>query len=73
MGDELYEHETKQTMTREEAAARLHQLADDLARHNQVRIDHGDREVVVSVPDEVQLKFEVEAGSKSELEVSISW
>ncbi len=73
MGDELYEHETKQTLTREEAAARLHQLADDLARHNQVRIDHGDREVVVSVPDEVQLKFEVEAGSKSELEVSISW
>ena len=73
MGDEQYEHETKQTMTREEAAARLHQLADDLARHNQVRIDHGDREVVVSVPDEVQLKFEVEAGSKSELEVSISW
>ncbi|MEL4358443.1 MULTISPECIES: amphi-Trp domain-containing protein [unclassified Luteococcus] len=73
MGDELYENETEQTMTREEAAARLREIADDLSRHNQLRVSHGDREVVVPVPKRVTLEVELEAGEESELEITISW
>lgn len=75
MGDELYEHESEQTMTREEAAAVLRKLADDLSRHNEVRVDHGDRDLSVKVPPRVNLEVEVEVepGKKSELEISISW
>lgn len=75
MGDELYESETKQTMTREQAAARLRELADQLARHNEVRVDHGDREVSVKVADQVTLEVEVEIepGEESELEITITW
>ena len=75
MGEELYEHETSTAMTREQAAAKLRELADSLERHNQVRITHGDREVVVPVGDQVDYEFEVEIepGKKSEIEVTISW
>lgn len=75
MGDELYENETKQTMTREQAAARLREIADQLSRHNEVRVDHGDHQVVVKVADEVALEveLEVEPGKESELEISITW
>lgn len=75
MGDELYEHESEQTMTREQAAAKLRQLADDLSRHNEVRVNQGDRELSVAVPAMVDLEIEVEVepGKKSELEITISW
>lgn len=74
MGEDLYENEQKQTMTREEAAARLREIADQLARHNEVRVDHGDREVVVKVPSTVTLEVEVELeDDESELEITISW
>lgn len=74
MGDELYENEDKQQMTREQAAARLREIADDLARHNELRINHGDRDVVVKVPDIVSLEVEVEVeADESELEIKISW
>lgn len=74
MGDELYENEEKQQMTREQAAARLREIADDLARHNELRISHGDRDVVVKVPDTVSLEVEVEVEEdESELEIKISW
>lgn len=75
MGDELHEHESEQTMPREQAAVKLRQLADDLSRHNEVRVNHGDRELSVAVPAMVDLEIEVEVepGKKSELEITISW
>ncbi|MGO4957278.1 amphi-Trp domain-containing protein [Luteococcus sp. Sow4_B9] len=75
MGDELYEHETEQTLSREEAAARLRQIADDLSRHNEVRISHGDREMAIAVPNQVKLEVEVEVEpeKETELEITLSW
>lgn len=73
MGDELYENEQKQTMTREQAAARLREIADQLSRNNEIRVSHGDREVVVKVPDTVSLEVELEVGEESEVAISISW
>lgn len=72
---DLYENEQKQTLTREQAAARLREIADQLARQNEVRVEQGGRDVVVAVPDRVTLEVEVEIGQdgESELEVSISW
>ena len=75
MGDELYESEKKQSMTREQAAERLREIADQLSRHNEVRVNHGDRDVSVKVADQVELEVEVEIepGHESELEITITW
>ncbi|GAA3792322.1 amphi-Trp domain-containing protein [Micrococcus endophyticus] len=75
MSDEIFEHETTETMTREQAAARLRELADQLSRQNEVRIEHAGRDVVVTVPDQVELEveLEIEEGGETELEISLSW
>lgn len=75
MSDEIFEHETTETMTREQAAARLRELADQLSRQNEVRIEHAGRDVVVTVPDQVEfeVELEIEEGGESELEISLSW
>lgn len=73
MADELFEHETERTMTREQAAQRLREIADQLSRHNEVRVDFEGRPVVAQVPDRVELEVELELGDESELEISISW
>lgn len=69
----LIEHSSEAKMTREQAAARLHEIADELARHNEVSfISHG-KPVRVDVPDEVTLEVEIEVGETSEIEIEISW
>lgn len=75
MSDEFFEHETESTMTREQAAAKLRELADSLERQNDVRVVQSGRDVTVRVADtvEYELEVEVEPGGKSEIEVSISW
>ena len=61
-------------MSREDAAARLHALADALARHNDVEFDRGGLRFKVHVPDEVNFKLEVEIeDDKRELEVELTW
>lgn len=61
-------------LRREEAAARLHALADALARNNAVEFDREGRRITVRVPDEVDLKIEVElADDESELEIELTW
>ena len=62
-----------QTMTREEAAARLRALADSLAKHNSVEFSRDGGRVTVAVPDEVQLKVEVELGEANEIEIELTW
>ncbi|MGN0063937.1 MAG: amphi-Trp domain-containing protein [Nocardioides sp.] len=70
---ELFETETKQRLSREEAAARLHALADSLARHNSVEFIKNGHRVTVDVPDEVELSVEIEVGEENELEIELSW
>jgi amphi-Trp domain-containing protein len=70
---DLFEIDDSQHMRREEAAARLHALADALARNNVVQFERDGRRITVQVPDEVDLKIEVELGEENELEVELTW
>lgn len=69
----LFEIDTTQKISREDAAAKLHELADALARHNSVEFDKDGRRITVSIPDEVNLKVEVELGEDNELEIELTW
>jgi amphi-Trp domain-containing protein len=71
---EILEVETKERVSREEIAARLRHLADMLARHNDLEFERGGTRFTVSVPDEVELKVELEVGSdQRELEIELTW
>lgn len=71
--DDLIEIEEDATMSREEAAARLRTLADQLSRHNEVAFTREGQRYTVKVPNQVRFSFELEVGEESELEVEISW
>lgn len=75
MSEEIFEHETEHTMSREDAADRLRAIADELEKHNQVSFVHSGRDVTVKVADRVQFEYEVEVESadKNEIEITISW
>lgn len=68
-----FEIDTTQKMSREDAAAKLHALADALARHNSVEFERDGGRITVSVPDQVNLKIEVELGEENELEIELTW
>jgi amphi-Trp domain-containing protein len=71
---EFFEHETKERMSREAAADRLRDLADQLSRHNSLTYRRDGVRFTIDVPDEVQLKLEVEIDDDgSEIEVEITW
>jgi amphi-Trp domain-containing protein len=71
---DLMEITEKERLSREQAAARLHALADALARHNEVEFERGGLRFTVHVPDEVDFKLEIEIGEdERELEVEIMW
>ena len=69
----LIEHTTSETMSREAAAQRLRQLADELARQNEVSFVRDGRQFTVAVPDEVTFKLEVEVGEENEIEIELTW
>lgn len=69
----LIEYETEEKMTREQAAAKLRDLADQLARHNEVAFEKDGIKYTVDVPDEVTLAYEIEVGEESEIEIEIKW
>ncbi|HMI32858.1 MAG TPA: amphi-Trp domain-containing protein [Propionibacteriaceae bacterium] len=70
----LMEVTQKERLSREEAAARLHSLADALARHNEVEFDRGGVHFKVHVPDEVDFKLEIEFDDEErELEIELKW
>ena len=69
----LFEIDTTQKMSREDAAAKLRELADALSKHNSVEFDRDGRRITVSIPDEVNLKVEVELGEENELEIELTW
>lgn len=70
---ELFEHEDKQRMTREEAAALLRDLADQLARHNELAFTRDGMKYTLDVADEVEVEVEIEVGEPNSLEIEISW
>ncbi len=66
--------EDKQTLRREEAAARLHEIADELASGNDVVMERGGMRFVVKVPDEIRMKVEVEIeDDEREVEIELTW
>ena len=74
VGMELVEIRQKERVGREQAAARLHELADQLARHNEVEFERDGVTFKMRVPDEVDLKIELEVGDGgSELEIELTW
>jgi amphi-Trp domain-containing protein len=70
----LMELKDKTTLSREEAAARLHAIADELSSGNDVVIERGDLRFVANVPEQVHLKveFEIEEDG-TELEIELTW
>ncbi len=74
MGDELLELKEKDRVSREQAAARLRAIADELASGNDVIFERNGMRIVAKVPDEVDLKIEFEIGDdETELEIELTW
>ncbi len=73
MSDELMEVTEKHTLSREAAAARLREFADQLARHNEIEFSREGRRYTVAVPDQVKMKIEIEIGEETEVEFELTW
>jgi amphi-Trp domain-containing protein len=70
----LMELKEKTTLSREEAAKRLHAIADELASNNDVVLERQDLRFVARVPDQVHLKVEFEIEDDgTELEIELTW
>lgn len=72
---DLFHIDDAQRVSREEAAAQLHALADALAKNNSVEFYRSGRLITVRIPDKVNLKVEVEIGDEgdNELEIELTW
>jgi amphi-Trp domain-containing protein len=71
---DVFKVEQKERLGREEVAARLRNLADMLAGHNDIEFERGGMRFTVPVPDEVELKIELEVESdERELEIDLTW
>lgn len=71
---ELVELKEKSVLSREDAAARLRAIADELSSGNSVRIEKDNLRFVAHVPDEVHLKVEFEVEDDgAELEIELTW
>jgi len=71
---DLVELKEKTTLSREEAATRLHAIADELASGNGIVLERDRLRFVARVPDEVHLKIEFEVEEDgSEFEIELTW
>ncbi len=71
---DVVEIEQKETVSRKEVVTRLRRLASQLAKGNDVKFDQGGMTMTVYVPDEVQLKIELEVETDGrELEIELKW
>ncbi len=71
---DLLEIENERTLSREEAAAWIQELAKQLARNNQLQFRQDGLKYTVKVPAEVTMEVEVEiAEDESKLEIEITW
>ena len=70
---DLIEHSSEERLSREQAAERLRQLADMLARHNEVAFSREGVRYTVKVPSEISYTLEIEVGDASEIEIELKW
>ena len=71
---DLVELKEKQTLSREDAAARLTAIAEELASGNDIVVERDGLRFVAHVPDEVHLKVEFEIEDDgSEFEIELTW
>ena len=71
---DLIDHSREERLTREQAAERLRELADSLARHNEVAFTRDGVRYSVKVPTEISYSLEIEVGDDgSEIEVELKW
>ena len=71
---DLVELKEKTTISREEAAARMHAIADELASGNDIVLERDHLRFVARVPDEVHLKIEFEIEDDgTEFEIELTW
>jgi amphi-Trp domain-containing protein len=71
---EILEIEKKETMSREEAAARLREFADKLPGNNDLEFERGGMQFKVHVPDEISRQVEPELETEErELEIEVTW
>jgi amphi-Trp domain-containing protein len=64
----------KTAMSREAAAQRLHEIADELASDNDIVLEGDGARFVAKVPDEVTLKIEFEVeDDETEFEIELTW
>jgi amphi-Trp domain-containing protein len=71
---DIFEIKQKGTASRDEVAERLRNLADMLARHNDLEFDRGGMHFTVHIPDQLQLKVELEVETdERELEIELTW
>jgi amphi-Trp domain-containing protein len=71
---DLIELQEKDVLSREQVAARLHAIADELAAGNDIIMERGGLRFVAKVPDEVRLKIEFEIEEdETEFEIELTW
>ena len=71
---DLAELKEKTTLGREDAAARLRAIADELGSGNDLVLERDNLRFVARVPDEVHLKIEFELEDDgAEFEIEITW
>ena len=71
---DLLEIEDARRLRREDAAAWLRQLADSLARHNEVEFMRDGVHYHVAVPDELVFEVELEVEDDgTKLEIELHW
>ena len=71
---DLIELQEKDVLSREQVAARLHAIADELAAGNDIIMERSGLRFVAKVPDEVRLKIEFEIEDDgTEFEIELTW
>jgi amphi-Trp domain-containing protein len=71
---DLVELKEKGSLSREDAAARLRAIADELASNNDLVVERENLRFVAHVPDQLNLKLEFEIDDEgSELEIELTW
>jgi amphi-Trp domain-containing protein len=71
---DLLELKEKNVVSREEAAAQMRAIADELASGNDIVMERDRLRFVAHVPDEVKLKIEFEVEDDgTEFEIELSW
>jgi amphi-Trp domain-containing protein len=71
---QLLELKEKVSLSREEAAARLREIADELASGNDIVLERDHLRFVAKVPDRIDLKIEFEVEDDgTEFEIELTW